>query len=96
MNKYFVKNTLGYANTYDIVYTKNADEEHTAIENGYERITRRDAIDLCRAELDRIKYNPNFSGYSSTVILPVWYPSNERDWRNDKRMKRNGFLVVIA
>ena len=93
MRKYYKLNTMGFANTYDLVYTETDEQEQKAIAAGYERITRKEAEQLCRIEKDREQYDQAFSGYASTVILPIWYPATERDWRNDHRMVMNGYIV---
>lgn len=93
MKKFFYKNTSGFANTYDLVYTETEKEEEKVIAEGYERITRKEAERLCRAERDREQYEPSNSGYASSVILPVWYPAAERDWQDDSRVVLNGYIV---
>ena len=96
MKKYFVKHTLDFANTYDLVYTETEAEEALAASEGYERITRKAAEQLCRAERDREQYDPSFAGYASDVILPYGYPATERDWRDDARMALHGYIVERA
>ena len=96
MKKYWHKNTLGFSNTYDLVYTETEQEEQQALAEGYERITRKEAERLCAAERDREHWDSSFSGYASSVILPIWYPATSRDWRDDHRMTRNGYIVERA
>lgn len=93
MKKYFILYTRDFSNTYDIVYAETPEQEQQAVAKGYERITRREAERLCRAEMDRRQDDPAFSGYASAEILPIWYPAEERDWRNDSRMVKNGCIV---
>ena len=96
MNKYYIKYTRDFANTYALVYTETATEEEKAAAEGYQRITRKEAERLCRAERYREQYDPSFAGYASDVILPYGYPATERDWRNDSRMALRGYIVERA
>lgn len=67
--KYYVIYYRDFANTYDLVYT-TPDTEHL-LPDGAERITRNEAIRLCRAEIDRKQYDRAFSGFASTEVWPV-------------------------
>ena len=49
MRKYFAKYG-DFANTYSVCYTENEAEESQAIEEGMERISRKDAVALCVRE----------------------------------------------
>ena len=96
MNKYYIKYTKDFANTYALVYTETAAEEEKAAAEGYQRITRKEAERLCRAERAREQYDPSFAGYASSEILPYSYPATERDWRDDARMALHGYIVERA
>ena len=89
MRKYFVKYG-DFRNTYAVCYVENESEEAQAIEQGMERIPRKDAEKLCAREGERRKENPAFSGYASDVILPFGY---DGDWRNDKYAEKIGRLI---
>ena len=89
MRKYFVKYGE-FRNTYAVCYTENESEETQAIEQGMERISRKEAIGLCARESERRKENPAFAGYASDVILPFGY---DGDWRNDQSFKKIGRLI---
>lgn len=89
MRKYFVKYG-DFANTYSVCYTENESEEAQAIEQGMERISRKEAVELCVRESVRCKEDPSFSGYASEVILPFGY---EEDWRNDRRVEKVGRII---
>ena len=69
MRHYYIKHGRA-ANYYDLVYTEDATEAAAAGAAGYERITRREAIDYCRAERDRRAYDPAFGGYADAYIYP--------------------------
>ena len=86
MRKYFVKYGE-FRNTYSVCYTENESEETQAVEQGMERITRKEAEMLCARESTRRKEDPAFSGYASDVILPFGYAG---DWRNDGNMEKIG------
>ena len=89
MRKYFVKYG-NFANTYSVCYTENESEEMQAIERGMERISRKEAIELCSRESARRKEDPSFSGYAPIVITPFGY---DGDWRNDRSMEKIGQLI---
>lgn len=89
MRKYFVKYGE-FRNTYDVCYVENELEEAQAIEQGFERISRKDAEKLCIRESERRKEDPAFSGYASDVILPFEYDGN---WTNDGTMEKIGRLI---
>lgn len=89
MRKYFVKYGE-FANTYSVCYTANESEEAQAIEQGMERISRKEAIELCVRENERRKENPAFSGYAPTAITPFGY---DGDWINDINMEKIGRLI---
>lgn len=93
MKKYYIKNNYGFANTYTLVYTETPEQDEQALACGYERITRKEAERLCARENDRRTFDSSFSGFASNVILPIWYPVMDRDWRNDHRMALNGYIV---
>ena len=93
MKKYYTKNTLGFANTYAVVYAETDAEQAMATAEGYEQITRKEAVKLCRAEREREQFDSAFSGYADSVILPISYPVDRLDWRNDPRMRLNGCIV---
>lgn len=93
MKKYFYKNTMGFGNTYELAYTETDKEEERALAEGFERITRKEAEQLCRAERDREQYEPSNSGYADSVVLPIWYPATSRDWQDDSRVVLNGYIV---
>lgn len=78
--KYYVYYWHGgdFANTYELYYTdKEIDRD------GFERITRKEAIRLCVEEKERRRTDPAFSGYGSTTIIPydyngtnIWHDKN--------------------
>lgn len=89
MKKYFVKYGE-FRNTYAVCYVENELEEAQAIEQGFERISRKEAIGFCSRESARRKEDPAFSGYAPTVITPFGY---DGDWINDRNMEKIGRLI---
>ena len=65
MNKYFIRNDLGFFNTYALCYTDDGE-----MPDGWEQLTRAEAERLARAETRRRKDDPSFSGYASEFIVP--------------------------
>ena len=53
-----------------------------------ERITRREAEQLCRRENERRKYEQSFSGYASNVITPAAGDYHEWDMPSGYIMPR--------
>ena len=64
MKKYFVQYG-SFANQYKLRYTEDGSNPPC-----YERISRDEALYLCRAENRRRKYDRAFAGYADNTILP--------------------------
>lgn len=79
-----------FSNIYDLVWAETPEQAEEAENNGYERITRKEAENLCAQENRRRKENPSFSGYASNVIYPVEYVDN---WENDEKMYKNRYII---
>lgn len=90
MKRYYVKYYLNFSNTYNLAYAETEAEEKQAKEQGYERITRKEAERLCAQENQRRKDDPAFAYSADTVILPIGY---DDDWRNDRHMALDGYIV---
>lgn len=58
-----------FANEYSLRYTVGGAE--LSIDDGWERITRRDAERLARAERERRRWEPSRSGYADAYIYPA-------------------------
>lgn len=96
MRKYYVnymRHYRNYRNAYSLRYTETPEQDALAISQGYERITRRQAISLCRAERDRRKYDPSFSCYASDVISPVTPYDYDDEWMYDPHMIKIGYFI---
>ena len=67
-NAYYVQyDRRGFANCYDLWYCPSGE----VVPDGWERITRREAVRLCAAERRRRKADPAFSGYAPEFIFPA-------------------------
>ena len=80
MKKYVIK-YFGFSNVYSLAYTETPEQFNDAMNNGYERITRKRAEQICAMENERAKCDPSFSGYGDNVIYPydAEYHSNDYD-----------------
>ena len=92
MKKHYWVRRGDFANQYTLGYTETAEQEEWAEQAGCERITRKEAEQLCRDERYRERHDSAFSGYADSVILPVWYPA-DRDWRDDPKCTLCGYIV---
>lgn len=73
MKKYYVDfGTEKFGNRYNLFYTA----ANESVSKTAERITRKQAIAYVRAERQRRKDDPAFSGYADTYIFPF-------SWRGD-------------
>lgn len=63
---YYVHFYNGFANAYNLYHAP----ESVSVPAEWKRITRAEAIDLCRREIERRKEAPMFSGYASSMVLP--------------------------
>lgn len=68
--QYFVHYYRDFGNTYTLLYAE-CPEDFAALPENAERITRREAVQLCRDENDRRNYHASNSGYASNVIIPA-------------------------
>ena len=92
MKKYYIKYYADFANTYNLGYAETPEEEAHAEQNGWERITRREAERKCAAENQRRKTDEMFSGYASNLIFPVTW-TNDDYWRNERNLYQDGYVV---
>lgn len=76
MKKYYVIRGE-FANTYKVYSAENKETITRLLEAGAERITKKEADALCKAERDRRSWNGNY-GYASDRIIdaesefPIW------------------------
>ena len=92
MKKYFVDYYRNFGNTYTLVYAETQ-ADFDALRRHYpdaERITRKEAIEMARAEKLRRRCDPAFSGFASAVVVPAsffgdasspwWYGMKVKDY----------------
>ena len=77
MKHYFVKHCRDFGNTYSLRWADNAADVATLTAEGYDRITRAEALRLARDEAIRRRDDPAFAYYADAYIYPV------RDYRPD-------------
>lgn len=72
MKHYYIRYPRNFANEYDLVWIESTDTESItrAIEEGYSRITRKEAYRKVSVEKYARKNDQAFSGYGDAVILP--------------------------
>lgn len=77
MKKYYVNYYRNFGNTYNLISVEQSDAadlaafEKLTANADYERITLKEAKALCKAERERAKYDPDFSGYADSTIVPA-------------------------
>ncbi len=72
MKHYYIRYPRNFANEYDLVWIESTDTAAIAkaIDEGYERITRKEAYNKVSIEKWRRGNDQAMSGYAPTVILP--------------------------
>lgn len=81
MKRYYIRYPRNFANEFDLRYVDSAEAEQEAIRQGYERITKKQAIEKCRAERWARKNDPAFSGYGSAIIVHLTFEGGECEAR---------------
>ena len=88
MKKYYVQ--FGeFGNVYTLRYAETKEEQQILQEQGYERITLKEAINLAKREKERRQYEPNMSGYADILIYPANYKNYIRGYK-----ERKGYIVI--
>ena len=71
MKVYYIKYPRNFANEYSLCWVeKGSKEEQEIIEQDWDRITRKEAIEQCVTERWRRKNDQAFSGYGDAIIKP--------------------------
>lgn len=91
MKQYYVHYYKDFGNTYNLAWAETPEQIKAAEDAGYQKITRREAENLCAEENGRRKSDAAFSGYADSVILPIEYAHS--DWQNDRHLRQNGYIV---
>lgn len=84
-----------FGNVYNLYWAETPEQIKLAEENGYTRITRRQAEKLCAEENNRRNYDSNFSGYADNLIYPIGYEGIHAKWDlyNRRDVVCNGYVV---
>ena len=88
---YYVEYYRDFGNTYNIYWLPDGEPAPA----GLERITRKQALDLCKQERYRRKYDQAFSGYADTWIWPYGAPDAVR-YRHPLELRTSGGYVVLG
>ena len=91
MKKFYV-HYGDFANTYRLAWAETPEQVEEAEKRGYERITRKEAENLCAEENRRRKENTNFSGYADNLILPIDF-DREWGWAGYEKMHKNRYII---
>ena len=89
MKQYFVKYFRNFGNTYALRWADNAADVATLTTEGYDRITRAEALRLARDEAIRRRDDPAFAGYADDHIYPV------RDYHPDLLAPDGNSCVLV-
>lgn len=72
MKHFYIKYPRNFGNEYSLAWVESgSDMEKYMRENGWGRISRKEAIRKCVEERYRQKTDPAFSGYADSVIVPI-------------------------
>ena len=92
MKKYYINYYKDFANTYDLCWIDNKEDEAAAIAKGYMRITRKDAIAKCTNERHTRKVDPAFSGYGSAEIFNFKIVESGRPYYKEDFCTDDGYI----
>ena len=96
MKRYYKYQYRNFGNTYFLCWAETPEQIKLAEnpENGetWERITRKEAYELCAEENRRWKYDQSHAGYADSLIFPIDY--KRIDYINDPRVVKSGYLVL--
>lgn len=93
MRSYWIRRG-DFQNQYRLAYCNSSIDEELAEMQGYERITRKEAIAECVAARRRAKENTSFSGYAD--IYPFMADDSKIDFCNYPWAKIDYFVVKIG
>lgn len=89
---YFVKHG-NFGNVYSLRWADNKNDIETAEKRGYEQITRKEAIQLCRDERHRRANDRAFSGYADAMVYHISHdPYNPNCYPETK--DASGYIVL--
>lgn len=97
MRKHFIVKNTNFANSYSLAWTASKDELKKAIQDGWEQITRKQAIALCVEERRRRRTDYAFSGFADVDIFPLDRTEREREMFNVRAagfVSADGYVYV--
>nr|DAK62615.1 MAG TPA: hypothetical protein [Caudoviricetes sp.] len=89
---YYVEYYRDFGNTYNLYWLPSGEPAPA----GLERITYKRAVELCKDERYRLKYDQAFSGYADTWIWPYHISAEEICDRHPLELRTSGGYVVLG
>lgn len=74
---YYIHYPQNFDNEYDLYWVDNPNDERELIKQGYKRISKSEAINICKSERLARKNNSSFSGYGNSIIMPFNFDGDE-------------------
>ena len=78
--RYFIKYWNNFSNTYHLCWTDKENEEKEMLDNGWKKITRKEAISNCVSERYRRKYDQACSRFADAYIYQYDHGDCPIDW----------------
>lgn len=88
---YYVEYYRDFGNTYNLYWLPEREPAPAELE----RIAYKKAVDLCKQERDRRKYDQAFSGYADAWIWPYGAP-DDVTYRHPLELRTSGGYVVLG
>lgn len=94
MKQFFVSYYRDFGNTYSLFYAE-CPEDFAALPENAQKITRKEAEQLCREENERRRDDPDFSGRADNMIYPAAGDWDEYWYLDDDGLpsKSTGYIV---
>lgn len=92
MKKYYINYYNNAANIFELRWLDTKKDEEDAIAEGFERITRKEAIEKCKNERERVKRGER--NFADTIIVP-FLPARIRNtigWDMDALTTKDGYV----
>ena len=95
--RFYVNYPRNFANEYDLRWVDNTQDETYLEVIGYERITRKHAVELCVRERKLRRLNPCQAGWASDIILPATYAGfPDEDYEDGTLITFDGYVFLYA
>lgn len=87
---------MNFNSVYELAWIDAANKKmiEQAIDDGWEQITRAEAIQYCVRERERRTYNPAFAFFSDAFVYPYIYSDEEKRFVDTKRGCTNNMYIV--